>query len=74
MLAKGPTTVRRMKIDLPSFKGHLHIEDFLGWVTKVEKLFDYMCISKDHKVKLVAYKFKGRAFAWWEQLQISRAR
>jgi len=64
----------RMKIDLPSFNGHLQIEDFLDWVMEVERFFDYMSIREDRKVKLVAYKFKGGAYAWWERLQISRAR
>jgi hypothetical protein len=64
----------RMKIDLPSFNEHLQIEDFLDWVTEVERFFDYMNIREDHKVKLVAYKFKGGASAWWEKLQISHAR
>ncbi|XP_059429202.1 uncharacterized protein LOC132163019 [Corylus avellana] len=76
----------RMKIDLPSFNGnlqiedfpsfngHLQIEDFLDWVMEVERFFDYMSIREDRKVKLVAYKFKGGASAWWEKLQISRAR
>jgi hypothetical protein len=63
-----------MKIDLPSFNGHLQIEDFLDWVMEVERFFDYMSIREDHKVKLVAYKFKGTPSAWWEKLQISRAR
>jgi hypothetical protein len=63
-----------MKIDLPSFNGHLHIEDFLDWITEVERFFEYMSISEERKVKLVAYKFKGGAFAWWERLQLSRSR
>jgi hypothetical protein len=33
-----------------------------------------MSIQEDRKVKLLAYKFKGRASAWWEKLQISRGR
>jgi len=64
----------RMKIDLPSFNGNLQIEDFLDWVMEVERFFDYMSIHEDRKVKLVAYKFKGGASAWWERLQISQAR
>jgi expansin (peptidoglycan-binding protein) len=33
-----------------------------------------MSIPEEHKLKLVVYKFKGGASAWWEQLQILRAR
>jgi hypothetical protein len=54
-----------MKIDLPSFNRHLQIEDFLDWVMEVERFFDYMSIREDRKVKLVAYKFKRGASAWW---------
>jgi hypothetical protein len=64
----------RMKIDLPSFNGHLQIEDFLDWVMEVKSFFDYISIRKDCKVKLVAYKFKGGASALWEKLQISWTR
>jgi hypothetical protein len=54
----------RMKIDLPSFNEHLHIEDFLDWVTEVEKFFDYLSIPEERKMKLVACKLKGGASAW----------
>jgi hypothetical protein len=39
---------------------------------EVERFFDYMSIRKDHKVKLVASKFKGGASALWEKLQIPK--
>ena len=55
-----------MNIDLPSFDGYLHIEDYLDWIMEVERFFEYMCIPKEKKVKLEAYKLKGGAFAWWE--------
>lgn len=33
-----------------------------------------MDIPEDKQVKLVAYKLKGGASAWWEQLHVSRTR
>jgi hypothetical protein len=63
-----------MKIDLPSLDGHLHIEDFLHWMTEVERFFKYMSILEERKVKLVAYKFREGASTWWKRLQLSQSR
>ena len=64
----------RMKMDLPSFNGQLQIEGFLDWLVLIERFFDYMDIPEDKKVKLVAYRLLGGAFAWWEQLQSTQLR
>ena len=64
----------RGKADLPSFNGLLRIEEFLDWLAEVERYFDYMEVPDDKKVKLIAYKFKSGASAWWENLQVSRTR
>ena len=53
----------RMKVELPSFNGNVSIEEYLDWVSKVEKFFDYMGIADDKQVCLVAYKLKGGASA-----------
>ena len=64
----------RMKIDLPQFNGQLKIEEFLDWLAEVERFFDYTKITEEKQAKLVAYKLKGSASAWWEQVQATRTR
>lgn len=59
----------RIKIDLPYFDGNMDIEDFLDWIQTVEKFFDYMRVPESKQVRLVAYKLKGGASAWWAQLE-----
>ena len=63
-----------MDFDLPSFYGHLHNKDYRDWIMEVENFLEYTCIPEDRKVKLVALKLKGGAFAWWERLKLSRSR
>ena len=41
---------------------------------EVEIFFEYICISEEKKVKLVAYKLKGGASVWWEWLKLSRSK
>jgi len=58
-----------VKIDLPNFNGHLHVENFLDWILEVENFFNYMQTPEAQQVKLVPYKLGGGASAWWEQTQ-----
>lgn len=60
------STDYKIKIDIPCFDGHLHIEDFLDWLQNVESFLDYMDIYEFQQVKLVTYKLRGGASAWWE--------
>ncbi|XP_039122362.1 uncharacterized protein LOC120258941 [Dioscorea cayenensis subsp. rotundata] len=64
----------KIKADLPFFSGNLDVEDFLDWVAEVEKYFELMSIAEHLQVKYVAYKLRGGASAWWEQLQGKRRR
>ena len=52
-------------------QGSLKPEIFGDWLSTVERVFDYYEIMGEKKVKLVAIRLKGRAYTWWEKLQIS---
>ena len=40
----------------------------------INNFFDYMEVPEEKQVKLVAYKLKGGASAWWEQVQCNQRR
>ena len=50
----------------------MNIEDFIDWLANIDKFFDYMGVSEEKRVRLVACRLKGRASAWWETLQTRR--
>ncbi|XP_042488832.1 uncharacterized protein LOC122068982 [Macadamia integrifolia] len=62
----------RIKADIPTFYGSIDIEGFYDWEYEVEQFFNLMDVVEDRQVKLVVYKLKGGAAAWWNQLQNSR--
>lgn len=64
-----------IKVDIPDFHGRLHPEEFLDWLSAIEKFFDFKGIL-DFKdiletqwVKLVGTRFRGYASAWWDKVQ-----
>uniref|UniRef100_A0A2N9F0S3 Retrotransposon gag domain-containing protein n=1 Tax=Fagus sylvatica TaxID=28930 RepID=A0A2N9F0S3_FAGSY len=63
-----------VKIDVPEFSGVLIPDDLIDWINHVECVFEYHDIPNHKKVKLVGTKLKGRASAWWEQIQMQRVR
>lgn len=58
----------KIKINIPTFDGTLHIEDFFDWIHMVENFFNYAVINENQKVKTVAYKLKVGELVWWGQL------
>ncbi|XP_059632678.1 uncharacterized protein LOC132275240 [Cornus florida] len=63
-----------VKIDLPEFHGRLHPEEFLDWLSAIEKFFYYKETPENQKLKLVAKRFRGYASAWWDKVQKMRLR
>ncbi|KAL4577181.1 hypothetical protein LXL04_013285 [Taraxacum kok-saghyz] len=59
-------------IDIPDFEGRAHPDDFIGWLSTVERIFDLRDIPEHLKVKLVAIKLKKSASLWWDHVKKQR--
>ena len=53
----------KLKVDIPFFNGNFNIEDFIDWIAEIDKFFDYIEVLEEKRMKLVAYRLKGGAFA-----------
>ncbi|VFQ94725.1 unnamed protein product [Cuscuta campestris] len=59
---------------IPIFEGKNDPDEFLEWLETVERVFDFMEISDEKKVKIVALKFQKYASTWWTNTTTKRVR
>jgi hypothetical protein len=64
----------RAKMEVPMYEGNLNVEEFLDWISALDKYFDYEEIDDEKKVKHVVTRLKGHATLWWDELQADRRR
>ncbi|GKF71280.1 hypothetical protein Tco_0207394, partial [Tanacetum coccineum] len=57
-----------LKIEIPEFTGKVHPDDFIDWLSTVERVFDVRDIPDKLKVKLVAIKLQQHALLWWDHV------
>ncbi|XP_071696684.1 uncharacterized protein [Rutidosis leptorrhynchoides] len=62
-----------LKVEIPEFNGTAHPDEFLDWLSTVERVFDIKNIPERLKVKLVALKLKKHASLWWDHVKRQRA-
>ncbi|XP_071687037.1 uncharacterized protein [Rutidosis leptorrhynchoides] len=63
-----------VKIEIPvKFTGVLQPDDFLDWLSTVERIFDLRDVPEHLKVKLVAIKLRKHASLWWDNVKKNRA-
>nr|GEV96201.1 reverse transcriptase domain-containing protein [Tanacetum cinerariifolium] len=62
-----------MRVNIPDFtKDTLSYEEFIDWLVLVEEVFEFKEVPENKRVSLIATKLRGRAFAWWQQLKLTR--
>ncbi|RVW63726.1 hypothetical protein CK203_052777 [Vitis vinifera] len=57
---------------IPHFTGEEQLKEVLDWLKEVERVFEFLNLPKNKKVKLMAIKLKGYASSWWKQVQMTR--
>ncbi|GKB37689.1 splicing factor 3B subunit 1, partial [Tanacetum coccineum] len=60
------------KIEIPEFTGKVYPDDFIDWLSTVERVFDVRDIPNKLKVKLVAIKLRQHASLWWDHVSKQR--
>ncbi|GKB77818.1 reverse transcriptase domain-containing protein [Tanacetum coccineum] len=57
-----------LKIEIPEFTCKVHPDDFIDWLSTVERVFDVHDIPDKLKVKLMAIKLRQHALLWWDHV------
>ncbi|KAF2302998.1 hypothetical protein GH714_012476 [Hevea brasiliensis] len=63
-----------IKMKIPTFRDTSSPEEYLEWVQRVDKIFEYREYNEVKKCKLAAIKFIDYANLWWENVKAQRRR
>nr|GEX22574.1 reverse transcriptase domain-containing protein [Tanacetum cinerariifolium] len=62
-----------MRVNIPKFDGNtLNPKRFIDWLVTIEEVFEFKEVPEKKRVPLIATKLRGRASAWWQQLNLTR--
>ena len=68
------TNSNDFRVEISQFDGKLDPNEFVEWLSTVERVFEYKEIPKDKKVKLVIPRLRKHASLWWTKLCAKRVR
>ena len=69
---KDPLRNMGIKIEIPDFHGNAQPDEFIDWLSTVERVFDLRDIPDHLKVKLVVIKLRKYASLWWDHVKKQR--
>ncbi|GKA01342.1 reverse transcriptase domain-containing protein [Tanacetum coccineum] len=64
----GPIRSLRLKNEIPEFTSKVHPDDFIDWLSTVERVFEVRDIPDKLKVKLMTIKCRQHASIWWDHV------
>ena len=67
-----PASEQFMKRNPPVFEGTVDSTVAEEWVSMIEKIFEFVQIKDEEKVKCVVYMLRKNARIWWEAVMKSR--
>ncbi|GKA90358.1 RNA-directed DNA polymerase [Tanacetum coccineum] len=68
LLAEKNIGILGLKIEIHEFTGKVHPDDFIDWLSTVERVFNVRDIPEKLKVKVVAINFRQHASLWWDHV------
>nr|GEX76509.1 reverse transcriptase domain-containing protein [Tanacetum cinerariifolium] len=61
-----------VRVEIPDFAGAAQLDEFIDWLSTVERVFDLIDIPYHLKVKVVAIKLRKYASLWWDNVKQKR--
>lgn len=63
---------KEVKKDVLEFPGTDSPNEIVDWLTLVNEVFEHRNVSEDHRVGIIAMRFRGKAIAWWRHEKQTR--
>ncbi|XP_021984748.1 uncharacterized protein LOC110880548 [Helianthus annuus] len=62
-----------VRVEIPEFHGKAQPDEFIDWLSTVERVFELRDIPDNLKVKVVAIKLRNYASLWWDHVRHKRS-
>nr|GEV31954.1 reverse transcriptase domain-containing protein [Tanacetum cinerariifolium] len=63
-----------LHLEIPEFVGKARPDEFIDWLSTIDRIFDLRDVPEILKVKLVAIKLRKSASLWWDHVKNQRVK